>query len=380
MTTRRALLSLGYAFAACVFLLETLPRLAEIPGLTLRDLDPIGSELKRANIEPHVYLAYANRPGYTSRAAAKHQVSHNSLGLRGPEVDIRKPAGTYRIVCLGGSSTYGHGPSSDAHTWPARLQHHLTLGRPAQTFEVVNAGCRGYSTFESLINYALRVSDLDADLVLVYHTVNDMRCALYLDVQRDNTHWRARWPDTPTSRLDSSYTYLFWRRYCTGYFERFGDIGNFVIKDFDKNLKARGPHEPPRPPAYQIKQDTELGYRNFHRNLESIVALAHKDSATIHLATQAVLRRASADENDEVQAFGQMTEILAKVANDHQAILVDIQASVDAEHARRAAANLAPLFIDSPDVVEVHLTDEGADFVATLFSASILANQTLDDR
>jgi len=372
MTFRRAFLSALIALGACALFLETLPRLVDIPGLTLRDLDPIGYELERANIQPHPYLAYSNRPNFRSREGARRQVSHNSFGNRGPEVTIQKPADTFRIVCLGGSSTYGHGPSSNEHTWPARLQQRLHDGNPDRKVEVVNAGCRGYSTFESLGNYAFRMSDLDPDLVLVYHTVNDMRQALYLDVQRDNTHWRAIWREMPESTWDGSYTYLFWRRYLTDHFERFGDIGNFVIVDFDKNLKDDPNSDASKPRAYQIKQDTELGYRNFHRNLESIVALAKNDGAAVALGTQAVMRRDSPESNDEVRAFGQMTDILRKVAADRGALLVDIQSSVDAERARRQAVGEPPIFIDSPDVVEVHLTDAGADFVAGVFADAFL--------
>ena len=351
--------------------MELIPRLIEIPGLTRADLDPIGHELDKANIQPHPYLAYANRPHYKSREGAKRQVSHNSMGLRGPEVILPKPEGVFRIICLGGSSTYGHGPSSDQTTWPARLEHHLRTARPETPVEVINAGCRGYSTFESLSNYAFRLSDLNADLVLIYHTVNDMRCALYLDVQRDNTHWRAVWKDLPRSSMEGSYTYLFWRRYLTDHFEELGDIGNFVIVDFGKNLSADGGAG--RPTAYQIKEDTELGYRNFHRNLESMVALVESDGADVAIGTQAVLKRRPASEDDEVMAFEQMTGILGKVSSDRGALLVDVQSIVAAEEERRAGLGEPSLFISSPDPVEVHLTDEGADLVASIFAEALIA-------
>jgi hypothetical protein len=369
MRSRNPLAAIAVSLGLCAAALEILPRLVDIPGLMPRDLDPISFELSKANIAPHPYLAYANRPGYKSRAGAKHQVSHNSLGFRGPEVKTPKPAGTFRIVCLGGSSTYGHGPSSDLTTWPARLQAHLREARPDRGVEVVNAGCRGYSTFESLGNYAFRASDLEPDLVLIYHTVNDMRCALYTGVKRDNTHWRAIWKDLPESPFDGSYTYLVWRRYLTDHFERFGDIGNFVIVDFDKNLKG---DDKDRAPGYEIKEDTELGYRNFHRNLESIVALAKNDSAGVVIGTQAVLKRKDPTQSDEVLAFNQMTGALRKVSTDRGALFVDVQGGVAAIEARRSEAGESSLFIQSPDVVEVHLTDEGADLVARLFAEALL--------
>ena len=370
MSRRKPLTAAALSLSACLLALQLAPRALELPGLTMRDLDPIGHELSKANIEPHPYLAYANRPHYKSREGAKRQVSHNALGFRGPEIRQPKPEGTFRIVCLGGSSTYGHGPSSDQTTWPARLQTRLRASRPGRDIEVINAGCRGYSTFESLGNYTFRVSDLDPDLVVIYHTVNDMRCALYLGVQRDNTHWRSVWRDLPRSPLEASYTYLIWRRYLTDHFERIGDIGNFVIVDFQENLAASSEGE--RPPAYQIKGDTELGYRNFHRNLQALNALAKSDGARIAFGTQAVLKQRTASEEDQVLAFEQMTAIVRKVAADSGGLLVDVQAGVAAEQSRRQADGEPSLFIKSPDVVEVHLTDDGADVVARLFADALL--------
>ena len=370
MSSKKPFTALALSVGLCILTLELLPRLVDVPGLTPRDLDPIKFELGKANIEPHPYLAYANRPNYKSREGAKHQISHNSLGFRGPELVTPKPTDTFRIVCLGGSSTYGHGPSSDGSTWPAKLQERLSAAHPARHIEVVNGGCRGYSTFESLGNYAFRMSDLEPDHVLIYHTVNDMRCALYVGVQRDNTHWRAVWRDVPESPLEGSYTYLVWRRYLTDHFERLGDIGNFVIVDFGENLAAGGGED--RPPGYVIKEDTELGYRNFHRNLESIVALAKKDGAGVAIGTQAVLRRKDPSKSDEVLAFNQMTGVLRKVAEDRDALLIDVQGGVAKEEAQRTTAGEPSLFIQSPDVVEVHLTDEGADLVASLFAEALL--------
>ena len=392
MKARRVTISLGLAIAACLLLLETIPRFIEMPGLAMADLDPITFQLERANIEPHPFLAYVNKPNYRSRERSKVQISHNSIGLRGPEVEMPKPKGVFRIVCLGGSSTYGHGPTSNENTWPARLEQHLLAAKPGMRVEVINGGCRGYSTFESLGNYAFRMRDLVPDLVIVYHTVNDMRCALYFDVQRDNTHFRAKWLQAPAASAFPSYTHMFWRRYLTDYFDRFGDLGNFLIVDFDIHLKQLPTGAPPRPRAYTIKDElppdkardlrtmmeqdlknTGLGYRNFYRNLSSIIALAEDDDAPVVLATQAY--KPSEDPKigaDEKRAFAEMTGLLRKLAASKDALLVDIQGAVTAESARRVGAKESPLFIDSVDCVEVHLTNDGADFVARVFAEALL--------
>lgn len=73
-------------------------------------------------------------------AASRYTVTTNSLGLRGPERAARKPAGVYRVVCLGAYQTVGHGVD-DEDAFPARLERRLdeAPGRPYR-FEVWNAG------------------------------------------------------------------------------------------------------------------------------------------------------------------------------------------------------------------------------------------------
>ena len=68
-------------------------------------------------LSPHRYLGYAPTPGY-SRGPNRH----NALGFRGAEVAVPKPPTAYRIVCLGGSTTYGDGVEDWHFTYPALLQ------------------------------------------------------------------------------------------------------------------------------------------------------------------------------------------------------------------------------------------------------------------
>ena len=98
--------------------LVVLVALALVGELILRathgrdELDPYTAGLAQLRIEPHPYLAYANKASYAKEPDEENprQVSHNSLGFRGPETTWEKPAGRFRILCLGGSSTYGFGP------------------------------------------------------------------------------------------------------------------------------------------------------------------------------------------------------------------------------------------------------------------------------
>jgi lysophospholipase L1-like esterase len=91
--------------------------------------------------------------------------SINSLGFRGPEVAARKPPGTRRVLCLGDSNGFGIGVSEDA-TFSRRLERWLRAS--GEPWEVINAGCPGYSIYQMWRILELRGTELAPDVVVVY--------------------------------------------------------------------------------------------------------------------------------------------------------------------------------------------------------------------
>ncbi len=80
-----------------------------------------------------------------------------------------KQAGAIRIVCIGGSTTYGHGVAAE-DAWPAALERALRKkGLPA---EVINAGVPGYGSHQNLLRYRRDIVPLSADLILIYEGWN----------------------------------------------------------------------------------------------------------------------------------------------------------------------------------------------------------------
>lgn len=121
-----------------------------------------------ARFAAHRHLGYALVPGYR-----KGDNRHNALGFRGEELAREKPAGTVRIACCGGSTIYGEGTSHDHRlSMPAVLER--SLRDEGRAVEVINAGCPGWTTLETLINFETRLLDLDVDWVLVCHGINDV--------------------------------------------------------------------------------------------------------------------------------------------------------------------------------------------------------------
>jgi lysophospholipase L1-like esterase len=366
---KKLLLALLLLPALAVLLLETVPRFVPVPGLRLDDLDPFRDPIRKARVEPHPYLAYAPKPSFRFRGP-KQSIDHNALGFRGPEIEREKPPGTFRIACLGGSSTYGHGPSSNATTWPVRLEHHLRERYPGRSIEVVNGGCQGYSTFESVQNLAHRVLPLSPDLVIVYHVINDVRCALYPGVRPDNAHWRAVWMQRQPTPLESSYTFLVWRRYLSEEMRLRGDIASFAIVDFDGKVDkfAWRPGE------------VEVGLASYRRNLHSILALARENGARAILGTEAlrvsdVVRDYPGSHADQLRCYQAMCDILAEVASERGVPLVDVRTPLESEAARQIAAGA-----EADDIFtrEVHVTDQGAERIARTFAEAIISTGWLE--
>jgi lysophospholipase L1-like esterase len=124
---------------------------------------------KEARVTGMPYLNYGLSTSYHD---------HNSLGYRGGEFSREKPEGTYRIVALGGSTTYGVFIDRAEDAYPAQLEGILREEYGYENVEVVNAGVQAYSSWETFINFSFRSLDLDPDLIIVYNAVNDVSMRL----------------------------------------------------------------------------------------------------------------------------------------------------------------------------------------------------------
>ncbi len=119
-------------------------------------------------ITPYLILL----PGVDYGLSAEHP-EHNQLGFRGEEITVPKPAGVFRIVTLGGSTTYGTSTAVDT-TYPAYLQDILRDTYGYTQVEVVNGGVAGYTTFNTLVDFQFHILPLEPDLVIFYHAGNDI--------------------------------------------------------------------------------------------------------------------------------------------------------------------------------------------------------------
>lgn len=106
------------------------------------------------------------------------RVSTDANGLRAPLHAEKKPAGAYRVMTLGCSTTFGWGVD-DAETYPARLES--ILGEGGHPVEVINGGQPGYSSFQGLWLWDRSLNRYAPDVVIFGYLVQDSREVAYSD-------------------------------------------------------------------------------------------------------------------------------------------------------------------------------------------------------
>jgi lysophospholipase L1-like esterase len=148
-----------FAAAEGIMRIADLPRVR--PDMLITELDPT--------------LLFRNRRGLSIRTFNKNvPVTINRSGFRGPDVSRGKPAGTYRIVALGDSSTFGYGVADD-ETFCSRLGPLLNGDSKlaGRKYEVINAGVIGYTSLQGLRLLRDRILGLNPDCLVVSYAIND---------------------------------------------------------------------------------------------------------------------------------------------------------------------------------------------------------------
>lgn len=103
------------------------------------------------------------------------EVTINAHGFRGHEFELAKPPGTFRVVTLGASSTFGY-RSRDDETYPHYLEQLLRAqGSTERTFEVINLGIPHSNSAQIKSLFLAEGLALSPDVVTFYEGANDTR-------------------------------------------------------------------------------------------------------------------------------------------------------------------------------------------------------------
>ena len=301
---------------------------------------------------PHPYLDYYPTPNYK-----KGLTSHNSLGYRNDEFSAKKPSNVYRIVALGGSSTYDVRIEDNAKTFTAQLEKLLTEKYGYKNVQVINAGVPGYNSWEMLINLEFRVLDLDPDLIIIYEGTNDVHARLVVPstYRGDDSGRRSQWMIPPVPLWEHSALLRIISRMMN--FTRQVSVDDFVSPPtylswpFESRLDEDG-----LDPTKILEENPPI---YFQRNFENMIAVANEQGVEVLFSTWAYSPYLNDYASKEYyqQGFQENNEVVKEVATSHHIPLFDF-ASVMPQDTKYWADGR-------------HVNEAGALVKATLFAEFI---------
>ena len=113
-------------------------------------------------------------------------LSIEKIDFRSGKTSLFPEAGTFRILSMGGSNTWGDAIDSNELTYSGQFKNCIKKQYPANRIEVINAGTKGYKLFQILQFYkhycaqyhpdliVLMVNTLDSELDLGPYTIREL--------------------------------------------------------------------------------------------------------------------------------------------------------------------------------------------------------------
>ncbi len=157
MSSRKKIVFSLVLLGLCVGLIEGTLRLF-MPNISPMPVLPLGI----GQYDPD--LGWCPKPGAiasSDRFDLTVEYKVNSKGLRGPLIPYERTPGTFRILLLGDSQTYGYGVPIEKHF------SHLLPGY-FKNVEVVNLGVSGYGVDQELLIYRKKGQRFQPDLVISF--------------------------------------------------------------------------------------------------------------------------------------------------------------------------------------------------------------------
>jgi lysophospholipase L1-like esterase len=256
----------------------------------------------------------------------------NSRGWIGPEIEIPKPDKTWRIAFFGDSCTQQGYPGLVTSGLEIRFFHENL------TFESINLGVAGYSSYQGRILAERWAGRLEADAALFYFGWND--------------HWQAygptdeergrKAPPPPPNRIVTSL------------------VNSSRIAQWIYTRQSRKPLGVPRV-SLQAYRANLLRMGEVLERAGTRVGLITAPSAHDRLGVPDVLIRLGFVENEQkgIELHHQYNDVVRQVAAEHGWHLLDLEAEV------AALDDLSPIFQNDG----IHFTRQGLKWVADRVAA-----------
>ncbi len=361
LTKKKTFFFIVTIISLCIlFVISVLCIIAQvyIHGSKERELQYVGDAFLNYRLKPD----QAIYPGKGWFHVMNDHVWHiNSLGLRGCETEKIPSPGTFRIAVLGGSAVFDIGVS-DNNTFVHKLQEMLQR-QTGKEIEVINCGVSGWSTVHSLVNYMLRIRYLKPNLILVYHTWNDIK---YFSCLHDGFDLPKYFSLYGESR----------QRYLNGSFP-LAQVDALRIMLLKAKVKLQGKSVVENGSrsfvGKKVQSEQIFDTTLFENSLTDLVRLAKQDGVSVLLSTQANLAYddtttedrkricysyVNTDHDGLVKAIKLANDVIFHVGKKEGVPVIDVYKSMMGK---------SECFID-----HVHLNAAGCEKIAALFSNRIV--------
>ncbi len=202
---------------------------------------------------------------------------HPFLQLMPNPIDTEnlKDHNTFRIVCLGGSTTEFRDKINK--DWPEYLEENLSSRYGLKNVKVFNCGKQWYSSLHILINYQANIRPYKPDVIIVMEAINDV------------LHNADRSPFS-AGEFRSDYGHFYGPT--THMVKDTGLLENYFKQK--KILKLWY-----QKPAEIMEIYSFPGLNSYRHNIQTIIDLAHLDGTKVVLMTQPTLLKEQLSEKEE---------------------------------------------------------------------------------
>ena len=239
-------------------------------GATVRGWYDYSFEGKAADFKPgestnyveHPYLNYAINPAITYGGFQQFNAEYR---IRRSEPIRPRDQVRWRVLVLGGSTTFGEKLSRESDTWVFQLEQQVRA--LCERCDVINGGVGGYTVLENFIHYVSLLSDLKPDVVLLYEGINDVPPRLVGDISNDYSNYRIPWRSEGTvlPRPNVALAWLYPYRF---YFLSRQILG--VQQTGIGGVTSR-PYPPSSEWAASLKRNSPNAYRTHLRDLSLLI-------------------------------------------------------------------------------------------------------------
>ena len=271
----------------------------------------------------------------------------NNWGLRNTaDVDPVKAAGSMRIYCSGGSTTFCYNLDTD-DAWPSVLERRLRKTPGREHDQVLNAGQISFSTAHEFTLARRQIPQLKPDVVLLFAAVNEGLSAELLNMGEpgglDRLYADKAW-GVPPRNLDQA---RFWKRNSA-----LVRLWDYKIKAFSADKATAGYHDPSivdRPLDHPSQHPYVM--ENLDKTLRAYIKFVRDNNAT-----PVLIRFGDNGDEEWYFRFGlrEWRERAVKIAREEGVVICDAAAVFEKHPQRRDC------FISSG----VHVTTLGAEVLA----------------